>query len=89
MAEILPIHRWRDDAGLVHHVRDVVGLGVEEARRIGRTRQARCLAGEVRTMCGISTGNDHFVYTHDAPSCLWCVTGVFLGWRQQTWPKDP
>lgn len=48
----------------------------------------RVSAGEARTPCGIALGDNHFAYTRDATTCLWCVVGMFIGWRKPSWPNN-
>ena len=87
MSAVFPNHRWQDSARLVHHISRINGGDIEI-----KWRGARCLArntaGEVRTICGITLGDDCFPYTLDAPTCLWCVVHMFIGWRKPSWPKD-
>lgn len=86
MGEVFQNHRWRDPSGVVHHVEG----GGQTAPTIewkDHMFKARVARSEAHTPCGIRMGSDYFVYSVDAPTCLWCVTGGFVGWRTPSWPS--
>lgn len=76
--DVMKHHRWRDADGIVHLLTDVADLGAVRTRTRGLYR---CLSGEVRTVCWIRLGDNHFMSTRAAPTCVWCVTDRGFEWR--------
>lgn len=50
----------------------------------------KSLSGECRTTCGLRLGSDHYHFSFRAVSCMYCIAGEFIGWREAPTipPKD-